>query len=163
MTLKHTTKNDLPQACREKVAAILNLNLANAIHLSLQAKQAHWNVKGPHFLPLHELFDKIYEHASEWSDNLAERAVQLGALAESGIADLAARSKLKADLAEQVSGKEFVQALLSSVSVFARMVREAIDSTDAAGDADTADLCTEISREADKLLWFLEAHLQAKE
>jgi starvation-inducible DNA-binding protein len=48
------------------------------------------------------------------------------------------------------------------VSVFGKAVRAAIDDSDKLGDADTADLFTQISRETDKYLWFIEAHLQEK-
>jgi starvation-inducible DNA-binding protein len=54
----NATKNDLPAPVRKRVAEILNARLADAIDLALQAKQAHWNVKGPQFIALHELFDQ---------------------------------------------------------------------------------------------------------
>ncbi len=55
----HTTSIDLPVAKREPVIKNLNQHLATLIDLKLQAKQAHWNVKGPQFIALHELFDKV--------------------------------------------------------------------------------------------------------
>ena len=55
----HQTKNDLPERTRSALADILNRRLADAIDLQLQAKQAHWNVRGPSFIALHELFDNL--------------------------------------------------------------------------------------------------------
>src|SRR5262249_21348715 len=55
------TKNDLPEATRAKAVELLNARLADCIDLQTQTKQAHWNVKGPTFIALHELFDKINE------------------------------------------------------------------------------------------------------
>ena len=73
MTKMHKTKIDLAEETRKKVVGLLNENLAAGIHLSLQAKQAHWNVKGPSFVPLHELFDKLHDETEEYVDDLAER------------------------------------------------------------------------------------------
>ena len=53
------TRNTLPAASREQLIPLLNARLADATDLKSQVKQAHWNVKGPQFLPLHELFDGI--------------------------------------------------------------------------------------------------------
>lgn len=58
-----------------------------------------------------------------------------------------------------VTGAEHITTLANSFSTYAKHVREAIDATEELGDADTADLYTEISRTIDKRLWFLEAHL----
>ena len=74
----HPTKNDLPQKTRAKVVAVLADRLADATDLMLQGKQAHWNVKGPSFIALHELFDKVVESAEEWVDLTAERRDPLG-------------------------------------------------------------------------------------
>ena len=79
------TKNTLPQSIRSQSVELLNRNLASAIDLERQAKQAHWNVKRPNFIALHELFDKVAEAAEEFSDLLAERVTALGGTAEVGL------------------------------------------------------------------------------
>src|SRR5207302_4800402 len=53
------TKNDLPEAARAQLIELLNSRLADAIDLATQCKQAHWNVKGPAFFSLHQLFDEL--------------------------------------------------------------------------------------------------------
>jgi starvation-inducible DNA-binding protein len=156
------TKHDLPKIARAAMVDLLNAGLADAVHLALQAKQAHWNVKGPHFLPLHELFDKLYAEAGDWADLLAERAVQLGGTAEGTLASVADRTRLPAYKLGTAAGDAHLKAMVASVSAFGASVRAAIDEADKAGDAGTADLFTEISRSVDKMLWFLEAHLAAK-
>src|SRR5260221_10938269 len=88
------TKNDLPEATRTKVIELLNDRLADAIDLQTQCKQAHWNVKGPNFIALHELFDKINEDVEDYVDLLAERAVQLGGVADGTARAIAKRSTL---------------------------------------------------------------------
>lgn len=156
------TKNDLPEAVRAKLIDLLNARLADAIDLQTQTKHAHWNVKGPNFIALHELFDKINEEAEEYVDDLAERAVQLGGVAE-GTARMAAKRSLLSEYpANTVDGRGHVEALSSVLASFGKSARKAIAETNELGDLDTADLFTEISRGVDKWLWFVEAHLQAE-
>ena len=161
MSIPHPTKNDLPKKTRKAVVGLLNDNLADAIHLTLQAKQAHWNVKGPGFYPLHELFDKLYDEAGDWADLLAERAVQLGGIAEGTLAEVSKSTRLQAYPPTLAAGRAHLEALIDSLSGFARTVRAAAGKAGESGDSDTEDLFTEISRGADKMLWFLEAHLHA--
>jgi hypothetical protein len=96
------TKNDLSEGTRAKVVELLNARLADCIDLQTQTKQAHWNVKGPNFIALHELFDKINEEVEDNVDDIAERAVQLGGVAE-GTARMVAKRSSLADQ-EKVSG-----------------------------------------------------------
>ncbi|MCB9735822.1 MAG: DNA starvation/stationary phase protection protein Dps [Deltaproteobacteria bacterium] len=154
------TKNDLPETTRAAIVDLLNGELADAIHLSLQAKQAHWNVKGPHFRQLHELFDQVYAASAEWVDLLAERAVQLGGLADGTLAGVAHRTRLAPYESRLVRGRDHVDALSTRLAAFGKTIRASIDRATELGDADTADVLTEVSRGADKHLWFLEAHLQ---
>ena len=157
----HPTKNDLSAKVRKKVIETLADRLADATDLMLQTKQAHWNVKGPSFIALHELFDKINDAAEDWVDLIAERIVQLGGTAEGTVQATAKRTSMKPYSLTIVSGTDHVEALSSSLAAFGKKVRIAIDKTGKAGDADTADLFTEVSRDVDKYLWFVEAHNQA--
>lgn len=158
----YKTKIDLPEKIRRNAAVILNDRLADAIDLQSQVKQAHWNVKGPHFIALHELFDKISDLLLEEVDEIAERITALGGTAEGTVAVAAKRSKLKNYPLSITAGKDHLFYLSTQLSVFGKAVRTAIDDTGKLGDADTADLFTGISRDIDKYLWFLEAHLQDK-
>jgi starvation-inducible DNA-binding protein len=157
--LYSATKNSLPQAIRGQSVVLLNRNLASAIDLERQAKQAHWNVKGPNFIALHELFDKVAEAAEEFIDLLAERVTALGGTAEGRIQAVTGHSALSPYPGDIVSGREHVDALSTALAAFGRAVREAIDEAAQFGDAETADVFTEISRETDKQLWLVEAHL----
>jgi starvation-inducible DNA-binding protein len=153
------TKNSLPEKTRGRVVKILNARLADSIDLMHQAKQAHWNVKGPSFIALHKLFDEIVDAAEEYMDLIAERAVQLGGVAE-GTIQVAARDSQLAEYPREISSdRDHVEALSSALAVYGKNVRKAIDETDKLGDKDAADIFTEISRGADKWLWFVEAHL----
>ena len=156
------TKNDLTEVVRVKVVELLNARLADAIDLQTQTKQAHWNVKGPTFIALHELFDKINEDVEDYVDEIAERAVQLGGVAEGTARLVAKRSSLSEYAADTVDGRGHVEALSSALAAFGKSARKAINDANDLGDLDTADLFTEISRGTDKRLWFVEAHLQAE-
>lgn len=157
----YATKNDLPETTRTKVITLCNARLADAIDLQTQVKQAHWNVKGPDFISLHELFDKINEDVEEYVDLTAERVVQLGGTAE-GTARLAVKSsKLPEYPLNIAAGHEHVDALSTALAAYGKLARAAIDEVDKLGDKDCADIFTEISRGVDKWLWFLEAHLQS--
>jgi starvation-inducible DNA-binding protein len=158
----YKTKIDLSEKIRRNVINILNDRLADAIDLQSQVKQAHWNVKGPNFIALHELFDKISDEVLEHIDDVAERITSLGGTAEGTVAVAAKRSKLKNYPLSITAGKDHLFYLSTQLSVYGKAVRAGIDDADKLGDADTADLFTEISRETDKYLWFLEAHLQEK-
>jgi starvation-inducible DNA-binding protein len=155
------TRIDLPASVREKVIPVLQARLADSMDLFSQAKHAHWNVKGPSFIALHELFDDVAEMVEGHADMLAERITALGGRADGTMRAAAAQSQLKEYPLEITAGLDHCAALSDRLAAFGKAVREAIDTTQQAGDADTADLFTEISRAIDKQLWFVEAHLQA--
>lgn len=146
------TSNDLPPTTRRSVIEILNEHLADAIDLQLQAKQAHWNIKGPNFVGLHELFDEVASQAQEYADEIAERAVALGGAARGTIQAVSGQSQLREYPLEVGDWRGHVRAMQDALATFGRGVRKAIDDTTAVNDADTADLFTEISRGVDQVL-----------
>jgi len=157
----YETENDISQNRRVEISALLNQRLADAVDLQTQMKQAHWNVKGPHFIGLHELFDKIDEAVEAYVDLIAERIVQLGGIAEGTARVAAERSRLEEYPLDIADGHAHVEAVSKALSTFGREVRKTIDEADELQDADTADMFTEISRGIDKWLWFVEARSQA--
>ncbi len=157
----HNTKNDLAKGKREKVIEHLNARLADAIDLKTQAKQAHWNVKGHHFIALHELFDQVATAVEAHVDLIAERVTALGGTAMGTARVVAQKSSLSEYPLEIFDGTAHVDALSTAMADFGKKIRQNIDDADKLDDADTADLFTEVSREIDKLLWFVEAHIQA--
>jgi starvation-inducible DNA-binding protein len=154
-----TTRHDLPDNCRKAMIALLNARLADAIDLRLALKQAHWNVKGPNFIALHEMFDQMQVRVNGFVDEIAERAVTLGGQALGTTQTVANGSQLAAYPTAIVAERAHIEALAERVALFAKLVRQAIDAADEAGDKDTADLFTGVSKQMDMDLWFLEAHL----
>lgn len=161
-TLLYETKNSLPAETRARAVELLNHRLADCIDLQSQTKQAHWNVKGPHFIGLHKLFDEVYEATEEYVDLIAERVVQLGGIAEGTVRVCADRSTLSEYPLVISSGDEHVAALSDVLAQFSGKAREAIDELDDLGDPDSMDILTEVSRGVDKWLWFVEAHQQTR-
>lgn len=157
----YETENDLPKAARTELISLINGRLADAIDLQTQLKQAHWNVKGPHFIGLHELFDKIAGAVTEYIDQIAERAVQLGGVAQGSVRIAAQESRLDEYPRGLSDGPAHIEAVARALSTFGREARLSIDECTTLQDLDSADLFTEVSRGIDKWLWFVEAHTQA--
>lgn len=159
----HPSKIDLPEATRREMATLLNARLADAVDLSTQMKQAHWNVKGLSFIALHELFDTIHGEVLTHVDNLAERIVTMGGVAFGTATVAAQQSSLPAYPLDIASGNHHVEAVSGALATFGGAIRRAISTAGAAGDADTEDLFVEISRAVDKSLWLVEAHAHGGE
>jgi starvation-inducible DNA-binding protein len=153
------TRIDLKPKLRDGMIGLLNQQLVDTLDLYTQVKQAHWNVKGPYFIALHELFDKLAEDLEEPVDDIAERVTALGGVAR-GTARLAAKESRLPELPhDSYDGMKMVALLADRYATLGASTRAAIERAGKEGDADTSDLFTGISRGLDKALYFLEAHL----
>jgi starvation-inducible DNA-binding protein len=155
-----TTSVNLSESTRQQSVDILNARLADTIDLKTQAKQAHWNVKGAEFFQLHELFDALATHLDDQADLIAERITALGGTALGTSRLVSATSSIPEYDLDAVGGIEHVVALSERLARAANQFRSEIERTANLGDQGTSDLFTQLTREADKDLWFLEAHLQ---
>jgi len=150
----------VPEHNRQAIIALLGARLADSADLRSQVKWAHWNVKGMHFIQLHELFDSVASHLDDQTDSIAERITTLGGVANGTVRETAAKSGLnEADLTAS-DGASMLKFLVHNVAHHANVLRTAVQESDDLGDAITADLFTQLARELDKDLWFLEAHIQ---
>ena len=156
----YRTANDLKDNAKQASIGALNRLLTTSIDLALATKHAHWNIKGPNFIALHEMIDGFRTQLDGHIDTMAERIVQLGGMATGTLQDVAQASVLAPYPARITSQNDHLPALVERFAKLASIVRAGIDETAAAGDADTADILTGTSRDLDKALWFLEAHLQ---
>ncbi|WP_285712931.1 DNA starvation/stationary phase protection protein Dps [Erythrobacter oryzae] len=157
--MTYTSRLDLPRAVTKPVIDLLQARLVDAIDLEAQMKQAHWNVRGKDFMQLHELFDSVHTIVEEFVDTIAERIAALGGIADGRVQTVATTSHLYEYPLEARGGEAHLKAVAGSLGEFGKLVRGGIDAAAEAGDQDTADLFTGISRETDKQLWFVEAHL----
>jgi starvation-inducible DNA-binding protein len=157
-----TTHNTLSENIRAQSVELLNKHLAAAIDLHAQVKQAHWNVRGPNFIAIHELFDKVAAAVEDYSDMIAERAGGLGGVAN-GTVQVAAENSFLIPYPLRIADcSEHVFAVSSALAAFGQSARDAIGQAAAYADADTADMFTEVSRGIDRQLWFVESHRNPK-
>lgn len=157
-TVRHATRNSLSEDVRTKVCDVLLARMADAIDMTLMAKQAHWNVKGPQFRALHMQFDEVHDAARVAMDLIAERAVMLGAQVFGTVRATAKASSLEEYPLDISEDQDHVRALADRLGVFGGKIRDAIDATDDLGDKDTSDMFTEISRAIDMQTWMVESH-----
>jgi len=160
---KYKTQNDLSSNAKTVSLGVLGARLADAIDLALLTKQAHWNIKGPHFIALHEMIDGFRTEIDTHVDTIAERIVQLGGTALGTSQSVTDTTTLPPYPTDIHTTKDHLAALIDRYGKIANSVRAAIGETGDSGDADTADILTGFSRALDKALWFLEAHVQEKE
>jgi len=157
---QYQTQNNLPSNAKTSSINNLNARLAEGIDLALLTKQAHWNIKGPQFIALHEMIDGFRTELDTHVDTIAERVVQLGGTALGTTQEVAKTTPLAPYPTDIHQSKDHLHALIERYGKVANAARAAIDEADEAGDVDTADLLTAYSRALDKALWVLEAHTQ---
>ncbi|MEO8974095.1 MAG: DNA starvation/stationary phase protection protein Dps [Ktedonobacteraceae bacterium] len=153
--------NTLPEEQQTRRIEMLNRRLADTIDLQLQSRQAYWNVKGPNFISLRELFDQVAKGVEEYANLIAGRIVQLGGTAEGSAQAVAGRSSLDGYSLATASGSGHINALATTLTNFSRHARYASEQATELQDTDTADILTEIARGSDKWLWFVETSQQA--
>ncbi len=153
------TRHGLKTDKRRRIVDRLNALLASTLDLSLQAKQAHWNTRGPSFIALHELYDKVHEAAEEAADVLAERAAALGGVVEGTLQSVTKGTRLPKYPLALAGEVPHIEQIADALAALSDDTRKAIDDFDKLDDAASADVATEIVRSLDQHLWFVEAHL----
>jgi len=157
----HKTNNNMKDNAKAASMVLLEQRLVEGLDVALMTKQAHWNLKGPEFIGIHLMLDKFRGKQDGWNDMMAERIVQLGGTAKGTTQAVGERTDLPPYPLDIYAIADHLKALIDRYAQYANSVRQSIDESDDAGDPDTADLFTEVSRGLDKQLWFLEAHTQA--
>ena len=156
----YPTVNNLKSNTKEASIGLLNARLAEGIDLALLTKQAHWNLKGPQFIAVHEMIDGFRTQIDGHVDTIAERVVQLGGTALGTTQVVAQATSLPPYPTNIYAITDHLAALIERYGHYANALRQSIDAAAEAGDANTADIFTAASRDFDKALWFLEAHVQ---
>lgn len=154
------TSIDLDAKTRRTMASLINQQLADTFDLFSQTKQAHWNVKGPDFFQLHKLFDELAGGLEDHIDTIAERCTALGGVASGTVRMAASASRLPEFALGAAGGEACVRTLVQHYAALAKSTRAAIKTSDDANDLSTSDMFIDVSRDLDKWLWFLEAHIQ---
>ncbi len=150
----------LPEEARTRVAEALDAALADGLDLHAQIKVAHWNVKGPHFAALHPLYETFATALAAFNDEVAERAVTLGARVHGTARHVAKASRLPEYPADAVRDLDTVRHLADRIDAYLDGVRKARDVAQAKDDQDTVDLLTGVVEQFEKNAWFLRATLE---
>jgi len=156
----YRSPSPLVEKSRLKLVESLNARLADGLDLWTQIKVAHWNVKGPHFAALHPLFETFAVALAAFNDQVAERAVTLGGLAQ-GTARHVAQASTLAEYPQQTTRDlEHVRLLAERFEAYVAALRETRALAEKEGDTDTVDLMTQVVTEFEKNAWFLRASLE---
>jgi starvation-inducible DNA-binding protein len=150
----------LPEPARAEIAQSLGTVLADGLDLHSQVKVAHWNVKGPHFAALHPLFEQFATGLAGFNDELAERAVTLGARVAGTARQVTRASRLAELPGEVVQGLDLSAALADRMEAYVDGVKAARGVAERHGDQDTQDLLTGVVEQLEKDAWFLRASLE---
>lgn len=145
----------LDDQARHKMIDLLNARLADIVSLTLAVKQAHWNLKGPGYIGVHELLDDIADRLRDSADMMAERTVILGGHAKGTVEEAANQTTLPAYPLEMEKIEDHIAALKERFLAVGKLVREAVGQASDAGDPGCEDLFTEVSRQLDKDAWFI--------
>jgi starvation-inducible DNA-binding protein len=134
-------------------ATALQQTLVELLELALQGKQAHWNVEGPMFKPVHEQLDEFVDQYREWYDDVAERLTAIGESADGRTATIAATADLKPLPAGPLADRDVVEAFDQRVAVVAERVTDRAAALEE--DLASQDLLVELLRGLDKQRWML--------
>ena len=157
------TRIDIDESKREELIGLLNQQLADSLDLFTQTKQAHWNVKGLDFFQVHELFDTLAKTVRKQNDTIAERATALGGVALGTARMAAENSTLSEYPTDTFDAPAVLNAVAERYAAYAASTRAAIKRSQELDEPTTEDMFTELSREIDEALYFLESHLQGSQ
>ena len=161
MSIRFHSHVTIDEAARGQIINGLNDLLACTLDLSSQVKQAHWNVRGAQFMSRHLMFDNLYAHLVASGDLIAERIGQLGGYAKGTVRMASASSTLSEHDAEAVQGNEHVRSLTERYGELGTQLRQQIRACEEMKEPVTVDLCTEVLRNLELDMWFLESHLES--
>jgi starvation-inducible DNA-binding protein len=143
-----------PETAQLAAASWLQRLVPQLVALTLDAKQAHWNVTGPGFLPLHQLTDELADQARDWTDRAAERAVALGLAVDARAATIARAAREFPGGA--LTDREVIGELIASLDQVVATARRSLTDLER-WDLVAHDITIEILEGLEQYRWMLRA------
>ncbi len=163
MTNKDNPSYDIGilQEDRAAVAKLLNVVLADIFVLYLKTLNAHWNVIGPDFGPMHLLFLQNYEMLFNQIDDVAERIRTLGFPADASLARYAQCTQIVEFPTKTQNGRVLIESVYESYLAVIRLIRSTIEQCEEKyHDVGTGNFLTDMMEKQEKAAWMLRAHLE---
>lgn len=143
---------------KEKVAEVLNKQIANWNVLYVKLHNYHWFVKGEQFFTLHEKFEELYNEAATYIDELAERLLALGGKPLATMKEYLENASIK-EAAGNEDANEMVRAIANDFAVLIEELKEGMELAQEAGDEGTSDMLLGIRQSLEKHNWMLRSFL----
>lgn len=153
----------LSEEQRQGVIHLLNRDLSNSYLLQLKTKKYHWDVIGPQFRTLHEIFEEQYTALGESIDSIAERVRQLGGYPVATAKEFIELASVKEYPERVPSPTQMVSNLLEDHELVIRSLREHVDqSSEEFGDEGTADFLTGLMEGHEEMAWMLRSFIEGE-
>jgi starvation-inducible DNA-binding protein len=158
------TNIGLTDDARKGIVEFLNSRLCDESTLYTKTKKYHWNVVGPRFQQLHELFKEHYEQLDEMIDEIAERARQLGGKSFGTMEEFVRHSSISEDPGQYPDARRMIANLLKDHEQIIQTLRKNADECDEKyHDMGTNDFLLGAVQNHEKMAWMLRAHLEGKD
>ena len=152
--------NGIKEQDRKSLAKTLSRVLADSYLLYIKTHGFHWNVEGPMFNTLHQMFEEQYNDLFLAVDEIAERIRALGVQAPASYKSFSSLSSIK-ESDKPLSATDMIKELLIGQDTVVRSLREAVLEASEAGDEATADLATGRLKRHEKVAWMLRSLLES--
>ncbi|WP_229374876.1 Dps family protein [Fibrella rubiginis] len=150
----------LEQEKRQAINADLQATVVELLELFHDAKQSHWNLRGPLYLPLHEQLQEYADTYRKYADLLAERQLQIGIPTDGRTSTIVETANLPKFPAGFLSDRQVLDIMTERIFTIAKRVRSRVESTAKNGDEVTSNKFQDLSYELDKQVWQFRVHMQ---
>lgn len=145
----------------KSVHGLLNKVLADGNVFYIKLRKFHWNLKGPDFLELHELFESQYTALEMAIDEVAERISTLGGIADGTMSEFIQNSQIKETPGKIPTNQEMLKELVGDHEKIIKSLRKYIESSESKyGDAGTADFLTGLMTDHETMAWKLRQYFR---
>ena len=143
----------------QKIADILNDDLADEYVLLTKTRNYHWNVEDPRFNDLHKFFEEQYELISAAVDEIAERVRAVGGRTRATLKEFINSSQIREDIGSYPNADTMLGNLLSDHETIIKSLRKNINECQELNDEGTANFLTDKMEAHEKMAWMLRSFL----